>query len=164
MRQFDDLYFTTATILNWHKLLVEDIFKDTIIDSFRYCVQNKRANIWAFVIMENHIHLVWHILPPHELINVRQGMLKYTSQKMIALLIDSGNLETLDHFRVNRKDRTFQIWERNPLSVGIYSEKVLKQKIDYIHNNLLKKGKEDVYYKYSSASYYATGIKNWDFL
>ncbi len=164
MKIYRDLYFTTATILNWTNLLVEDRFKDIIIDSFRYCVNNKRANIWAFVIMQNHIHLVWHILSPYDLIFVRQGLLKFTSQKIIATLVDCGDTNTLNMFKVNRGDRNFQIWERNPLSVSILSDKVLAQKITYIHNNLSRKGLDDLTYKYSSASFYATGIRNWDFL
>lgn len=164
MQFYSDLYFTTATILNWYKLLSRDSNKDIIIDAFRYCVKEKRATIWAFVIMQNHIHLVWHILPPYELTFVRQGMLKFSSQKIISQLVDDGNFKTLNNFKVGRQDRNFQIWERNPLSIPIFSDKVLEQKINYIHNNLGKKGLDDLSYKYSSASYYETGVKNWDFL
>jgi putative transposase len=164
MRQYSDLYFTTATIFKWSPLLAEDRFKDIIIDAFRFCVTQKRANIWAFVIMENHIHLVWHILSAYELLQVRQGMLKFTAQKIIATLLDAGEFEKLNYFKVGRADRNFQIWQRDPLSIEILNEKVLAQKINYIHNNLSKKGLNDLEYKYSSASYYETGIKNWDFL
>ena len=164
MRQYSDLYFTTATILHWNHLLANDKFKDIIIDSFRFCVLQKRAEIWAFVIMDNHIHFVWRILPPFELKQVRQGLLKFTAQKIISSLIDAGEFETIEFFKVNRGDRNFQIWKRDTLSVEILSDKVLNQKINYIHNNLNKKGENDVEYKYSSASYYATGLRNWDFL
>jgi REP element-mobilizing transposase RayT len=164
MKQFADLYFTTATILNWYPLLARESFKEIIIDAFRFCVTNKRATIWAFVIMDNHIHLVWQILPPHILHHVRQNMLKFTSQTIRNKLVDEKEDEVLNYFLVNKMDRKFQIWKKRPLSIEILTPKVLDQKINYIHNNLGKKGKDDVSYKYSSASYYATGIRNWDFL
>ena len=164
MKQYSDLYFTTATILHWNHLLSEDKFKDIIIDAFRFCVDQKRADIWAFVIMSNHFHLVWQILEPNELKHVRQSLLKFTSQKIIAKLLDDGQIQKLEEFRVRRGDRNYQIWKRDPLSVEILYDKVLNQKINYIHNNLLKKGFNDLEYKYSSASYYETGIRNWDFL
>ena len=164
MKQYSDLYFTTATILHWNHLLSEDKFKDIIIDAFRFCVDQKRADIWAFVIMSNHFHLVWQILEPNELKHVRQSLLKFTSQKIIAKLLDDGQIQKLEEFSVRRGDRNYQIWKRDPLSVEILYDKVLNQKINYIHNNLLKKGFNDLEYKYSSASYYETGIRNWDFL
>ena len=78
MKKYIDLYFTTATILHWYPLLSDDRYKDVIIDSFRFIVEQKRATIWAFVIMDTHIHLVWQILDPHLLWQVRRDMLKYT--------------------------------------------------------------------------------------
>lgn len=165
MKQLLDLYFTTATILNWIPLLKENEYKDIVIGSFRYAVQNKRANILAFVIMNNHIHLVWQILPPYELGKVRQSMLKYTAQQFkFNLLKNKSTSNLLEKFKVDKIDRTYQFWMKKPLSVAIYTEKVLHQKINYIHKNLLRKGLDDIKYKYSSAYYYETGKKNWDFL
>lgn len=164
MKRYIDTYFTTATILNWIPLLERNDFKDIVIDSLRFAVMNKRALVYAFVIMNNHFHVVWQVLTPFTLYDVRQNMLKYTAQQIRSLLSENPDYYPLEKFRVDRGDRTYQIWERNPLSIEIYSDKVLKQKINYIHNNLAKKGLDDVSYKYSSASYYATGIKNWDFL
>ncbi|MEI2696025.1 MAG: hypothetical protein V9E90_13215 [Saprospiraceae bacterium] len=171
-----DTYFTTATILNWYPLFEDDTFKDIIIDSFSFTVKNKRASIFAFVIMSNHFHVVWQILPPYELNRVRQNLLKFTSQHFKFLLSNNflnkydlykteiKTSDILDQFRVDKIDRKHQFWKRNPLSVEILSEKVLNQKINYIHNNLARKNLNDVSYKYSSAYYYETGLKNWDFL
>ena len=164
MKQYCDLYFTTATIINWYPLLEKDSYKDIVIDAFKYCVSEKRATIWAFVIMDNHIHLVWQILPPFELKKVRQNMLKYTAQTLRNKLLDEKNEKALQKLSVSKSDRLFQVWKRNPLSVEILTEKVLIQKINYIHNNLFRIGMNDASYKYSSAKYYETGIRNWDFL
>jgi len=78
--------------------------------------------------------------------------------------MDRNDWETLEKYKVRHSDRYFQIWKKNPLSVELIDPKVLKQKINYIHDNRRRKGGDDVGYKYSSASYYSTGIKNWDFL
>ena len=62
-------------------------------------------------------------------------------------------------------DRTYQIWERNALHVSLWSRAVIKQKLDYIHNNPVAAGMcinaED--YMYSSAVY-EKGIRRWTFL
>jgi len=164
MRKYRDLYFTTATILNWHPLFASDTNKDIVIDAFRYCVVQKRANVWAFVIMDMHIHMIWHILSPYSLSGVRRDMLKFISQTIKNKMVADGQLEALDVFKVKKSDRYIQIWKRNPLSVEILYDDVLEQKLNYIHTNLFRKGKDDVSYKYSSAGYYASGERNWDFL
>ena len=50
-------HFFTATNLEWKKLLEPNKYKDIVINSLRFLTEDKRANIYAFVIMVNHIHL-----------------------------------------------------------------------------------------------------------
>lgn len=70
------------------------------------------------------------------------------------------NLGLLNQLKVDSKDREYQVWKRNPLSIELFTPAVFYQKIDYIHNNPVRAGlckfPED--YKYSSASYYETGV------
>lgn len=55
--------FFTATNLEWKKLLRPDKYKDIIINSFRFLVENKRIKLYAFVIMPNHLHFIWQMQP-----------------------------------------------------------------------------------------------------
>ena len=54
--------FFTATMLEWKKLLAPDKYKDIIIDSLRFHVANKRIKLYGFVIMPNHLHLIWQMM------------------------------------------------------------------------------------------------------
>jgi putative transposase len=54
--------FFTATILEWKRLLKPDKYKDIIISSLEFLVRNKRVQVNAFVIMDNHIHLIWQMM------------------------------------------------------------------------------------------------------
>ncbi len=76
--------------------------------------------------------------------------------------------QVLKIFEVNLKDRKYQFWERNPLSVDLYSRKVVLQKLDYIHANPLS-GKWNLAhspldYWFSSYRFYETGIDDFGFL
>ena len=51
--------FFTATILYWKKLLKPDKYKQIIIESLKFLVAEKRVQVYGFVIMPNHIHLIW---------------------------------------------------------------------------------------------------------
>ena len=151
--------FFTATILDWKPLLQNDDYKDIIIDALRFAIKKRRINLYAFVIMNNHIHIVWQQLPPFTKSQVQLGFMKYTAQK-IKYDLQKNNLHLLKEFKVDTKDREYQIWKRNPLSIELFTPAVFHQKIDYIHNNPVRAGlcKYPEDYKYSSARYYETGV------
>ncbi len=74
----------------------------------------------------------------------------------------------LERLVVNAKDRKFQLWERNSLSIDLFTQKVLEQKLNYIHSNPLqykwRLAKTPESYYYSSASFYETSNSDFDFL
>jgi putative transposase len=157
--------FFTATILEWKPLLSHDCYKDIVISSIRNLVQRKIVAIHAFVIMNNHMHILWHVIHPYKRKDVQRDMLKYTAQTIIRELKNT-HPHFLNDYYVGAKDRQYQIWERNPLTISIWSEEVLKQKLEYIHNNPVKAElcamAED--YKYSSASVYSGADNDFDFV
>lgn len=161
------LTFITATILNWNYLLKTDKYKDIIINSLKFLVNNNRIVLSAFVIMPNHIHIVWRVSKDLKYENVQRDFLKYTSQEIIRDLKVHNPLR-LGKFYVGAKDREYQIWERNALSIKIYSEKVAVEKINYIHKNPVQEGWRlcdlSDEYKYSSARFYYEGIDGWEML
>lgn len=152
--------FFTATILEWKPLLTDDTYKDIIINSLLFLKNEKSIVVFGFVIMPNHIHLIWQIQDGYKRERIQNRFLKFTAQQIKFRLIDNND-QALSQFRVNTSDREYQIWERNALSVDLWSEPVFMQKLNYIHNNPLQhkwqlaKFPED--YKYSSAKFYETG-------
>ena len=164
--RYYNLYFTTATILEWKHLLKKDVLKDIVIDSLRFLVREERAVVYDFVIMPNHIHLIWCIPEPHLLTDVKSALLSYTGHQFKKVLRASYP-QVLEKFRVDLSDRQYQFWERNPLSVEIYYDKVRWQKAQYIHWNPCV-GKWNLAerpeaYKYSSA-YKSEEGGYWDFV
>jgi putative transposase len=157
-------YFT-ATIKDWLPLLDTDKYKNIIIDSLHFMVENKRIELNAFVVMNNHIHLIWQPLPGHSLFSIQLSFMKFTAQQIKFALIKDNN-PLLEKCRVNKKDRTFQIWKRNPLSVELSSQKVFLQKLEYIHYNPVEAGLTSYpeVYHYSSASFYETGVDHFKML
>lgn len=157
--------FYTATILEWQPLLQDDAYKEIIIESLSFLVNQKRIKLLAFVIMSNHIHLIWQILSPYTPVQVQHSFMKFTAQQF-KFDLEKNNPTLLEQFRVNAKDRTYQFWERNPLTVELFTPAVFYQKLEYIHYNPVKAGlctlPEE--YFYSSARFYETGIDNFQML
>src|ERR1700749_453321 len=125
--------FFTATILEWKHLLKLDAFKDIIINSLLFLKNEGSVVIYAFVIMPNHIHLIWQIQDGFKRENVQQRFLKFTAQQMKFKLLDTSD-RLIERFWVDAADRPFQIWKRDALSVDLWSPDVFDQKFDYIHN------------------------------
>ena len=157
--------FFTATILEWKPLLQNDSYKDRIIKCLQFLVKDKRIRLYAFVIMSNHIHLIWQPLPGQTLQTIQHSLLKHTAQEF-KIDLQKNNIALLEQFKVTAKDRTYQFWERNSLSVELRSSKVFNQKLEYIHYNPVKAGlcilPEEYYH--SSAKFYATGVDNFGML
>jgi len=58
MKEPEGIYFLTLQIVGWVDLFSRKIYKDIVIDSFIFCKENKGFEIFAYVIMSNHIHIL----------------------------------------------------------------------------------------------------------
>ncbi len=161
------IYYFTATILGWKKLLASDQNKLTIIKSLKFIVAQKRITLYAFVIMPNHIHLIFSLYDEYPLSSFKRDFLKYTAQVMKLDLL-KNNPGAIEEYKSTQNDRHYQFWERRPLAIPVYNEKTFFQKLNYIHNNpvsdrwKLAPIPEDYYY--SSAKFYNTDIDDWGFI
>jgi putative transposase len=157
--------FFTATILEWKPLLHEDEYKDIIINSLQFLVTNKRVRLYAFVIMQNHIHLIWQALNEFTPVNIQHSLLSYTAHQM-QLKLQKGNASLLLSFKVTAEDRSYQFWERDSLGIELYTHDTFIQKLDYIHYNPVKAGvcRFPEEYKYSSAKFYELGVDDFNML
>ena len=157
--------FFTATIYEFKPALAEDIYKDIIINSLQFLVREKRIELNAFAIMSNHLHLIWQPLPGFSSSANQASFMKYTAQQILRLLLEN-NSELHAGFKVNKYDRDYQLWKREPLSVELISESIFIQKLEYIHYNPVKAGlcaiAEDYYY--SSAKFYYDGTNSFGML
>ena len=50
-----EIYFWTATINKWQRLLEKDEYKNVIIDSLQYLTDEEKIDVYAFINMPNHI-------------------------------------------------------------------------------------------------------------
>ena len=74
--------FFTATILEWKRLLKNDAYKDIVINSLRFLKDEKSIVIYGYVIMPNHIHLIWQIQYGFTRDKIQLRFLKFTAQQI----------------------------------------------------------------------------------
>ena len=59
---FNEIYFWTSVIKDWKHLLKTDEMKMIIIGSFQWLVQHELVHIYGYVVMDNHVHVLWEQL------------------------------------------------------------------------------------------------------
>lgn len=157
--------FVTATIYEWHPLLKREVFKKIIIESLQFLVKEARIILYAYCVMDTHMHLIWQVKGKWLSSDVRRDFFKYTAHQFKRLLQENYPYE-LALFKATQHDRTYQFWERHTLCVEVFTPGVFNQKLDYIHNNPVSAGicllPEE--YKFSSAAYYYNGLDDHEFL
>lgn len=158
----NEVYFWTDTIRDWKHLLNTDEFKQLIIESWKYLVQREKVSIYGFVIMPNHIHVVWEMKEKNGKEMPHASFNKFTAHQFLLKLseADKGRLKLFG--TPEEIERSHRFWQRDPLAVLMDSKEKVEQKLNYIHLNPLQdhwnlaKRPED--YKWSSACFYERGI------
>ncbi|MFN8416556.1 MAG: transposase [Cytophagaceae bacterium] len=108
-----EIYFWTATINEWKPLLQNEKFKNIIINSLQYLSDKGMIDVFAFVIMPNHIHLIWRINEMNGKETVQGAFLKYTAHEFKKEL-RRQSLAHLQEFKVLVCNKQFEFWQRDP--------------------------------------------------
>jgi REP element-mobilizing transposase RayT len=165
--ELGEIYFWTATINNWYKLLLQDSYKDVVIDSLQHLINYNKIDVFAFVIMPNHIHLIWRIKELNGKETPQGSFLKHTAHEFKKMLRKEA-AQLLSWYAVSANNKDYEFWQRDSLAIRLYTREVALQKLNYIHNNPLAEHwnlvKDPCDYKYSSARYYEMNEKNFEFL
>ncbi|MEM8525342.1 MAG: transposase [Bacteroidota bacterium] len=167
------LNFLTLTIVEWIDLFTRPVYSDIVIESLRYCQQEKGLMVFGYVLMPSHLHLIVRTDNTTGLSPIIQSFKSFTANQFLRYIKDTKKPESrrewlLNHFAFNaRKSRNHsqhQIWQRDNHPIELYSPKVIRQKLDYIHYNPVhaKLVALPEHYLHSSASNYknGTGILN----
>ena len=97
--QMDTLqsYYYTDSIFGMKHLLVNDNIKMIIINSWKYFVQTNKIIIYGFVIMPNHLHLIWNMLHLNKKESPAGSFAKFTAHQFQKYLRvnDPGKLKIM---------------------------------------------------------------------
>lgn len=157
------LYFLTLTVAGWVDVFSRKRYKDILLESLAYCKAHKDLHIYGYVIMSNHLHLIASASGEQTLSEVMGDFKSFTAKailKSIKTDIESRRdwlLYLFNFFaRKNKKPSQQQFWESDNHPIILFSEKVIVQKLDYIHYNPVREGIVNLpqHYLYSSASNY----------
>lgn len=165
IRDQSALYFMTFTIVGWIDLFSRKLYRDIFIKNMQHCRNHKELAIGAFVIMTNHVHVIWQS-KTGKLSDTLRDFKSFCTKEFIAAIINESEsrkdwLLHMFRFFANRtnQNKDYKIWMNSNHPEEIHSEAFLHSKLNYIHENPVRAGwvenPED--YLYSSAANYVSG-------
>jgi putative transposase len=150
-------YFITSSVVEGYPLFAIPEASRILLDALLFLQEKRNTELYAYVIMENHIHLV---VRGDNLPGKMQAFKSWTARAIIDLLIDNGHYLLLHKLRKAKNpshtDSIHQFWEEGYHPKHIYGDRMMIQKIEYVHQNPVKRGYVDreEEWRYSSARNY----------
>src|SRR5258707_14451973 len=137
-------HFLTCTIVGWLPVFARPQAVEFVLDSWRFLQRNEGFELFGYVILENHLHLV--AAAPD--LSKKIGRFKsFTARQIIDFLSargESGVLQQLELFkRAHKIDQQHQLWEEGSHPQRIQSDEMMVQTLEYMHNNPQERGYVD---------------------
>lgn len=157
-------YFVSFATVNWIDVFTRAAYFNVLANNLAYCRSSKGMEVYAFCFMPSHVHLIFRS-EHEEPSSLLRDFKKFTSKEMIEK-IQSHPRESRKEWLLSMfsaaADRNkdvwhHQFWQHHNKPIELWSTKVTKQKLDYIHNNPVKAGfvTEPTHWKWSSAKNFA---------
>ena len=160
------MYFLTLQVVFWLDVFTRQNYRDIFIDSLIFCRKNKELDVFGYVIMSNHVHIIVRS-KNGKLSDTLRDLKKYTATQIIEG-IENGNesrrkwllSEMAFAARKHKRNSHYQFWTHENHAVELSTGQMMDQRLNYIHENPVKAGivenAED--YLYSSARNYCDNM------
>jgi REP element-mobilizing transposase RayT len=160
----DRPYYLTFQVVGWADIFSRKLYRDIILDSLKYCRKSKGLNLFAYVIMTNHMHVIMQSRVG-DLSGLVRDFKKFTSKAILKEVNENkqeSRREWLEmvfryHAKYNKRANEMQLWTHENHAVELSTNDMIDSRLEYIHENPVRAGwvenAED--YLYSSARNYA---------
>ncbi len=142
----DGLYYVTFAVAGWLDVFTRRIYQEIFTDSIKFCQKNKGLNIYCFCLMPNHVHFIADSYDG-SLINTLRSFKSHTAKALIAAISENPQesrkelfLHQFNYFGKKSKNNENQFWRHDSHPFYLYSNAMIEQKINYIHNNPVEAG------------------------
>jgi putative transposase len=143
----DGLYFLSFSVVGWVDVFTRRDYQEILIDSIGYCQKHKGLKIYCYCIMPSHVHFITYS-ENDNLTNILRAFKAYTATQLLQAIADNPResrkewmLKLFKYYgnKSSQKQKQ-QFWKHDNHPFYLFSEKVIKQKVDYIHENPVEAG------------------------
>jgi len=160
----EGIYFVSFATVNWIDVFTRRCYKDILVDSLRYCQAHKGLELYAWVIMTNHVHLIMGSTK-QDLAGIIRDLKKHTSKQIIKNITENPQESRKEWMlwmferagKRNSNNQNYQFWQQHNHPIELTNPTIVAQKLAYLHQNPVEAGfvSEPEDYWYSSAKDYA---------
>ena len=143
----DKLHFVTFSVTNWIDLFIRTEYKTILLDSIKFCQQNKDLEVYAYCVMTSHVHLIIGS-KGKALSDIMRDLKRHSSEMLHKAIAQHPNesrkewmLEQMGKAALQFSNNSnFQLWQPESHPIELNNDEILKQKCDYIHYNPVEAG------------------------
>jgi putative transposase len=153
----DKPHFMTCTVMEWLPVFTRPETVQIVLDSWRFQRKHAGLRLYGYVILENHLHF---IAQAQNLNKCVSSFKSFTAGQIIDYLQTQKAERLLQRLRFSKRahkvDREYQFWQEGVHAEMIFNEAMMREKLDYIHANPVKRGYVSLpeHWRYSSAANY----------
>lgn len=136
-RNQDQLYFVTFSVIYWIDVFIRNEYKDELIESLKYCMDNKGLEVYGYCIMTSHMHI---IIGTHgeKMEDILRDFKSYTSSRL-RKLIQANLSESRREWMLwmmeragtkNKNNNGFQFWQQHNNPIELYNNELMDQKLE----------------------------------
>jgi len=163
IRDSAQLHFVSFATVSWIDVFIRRQYCDIIVDSLKYCIENKGLELYAWCIMSSHVHLI--ISSENDNLSaILRDLKRHTSKRILELIADDATESRQTWMlwmfakagEVNSNNEKYQFWQQHNHPIQLSTNEMRKQRLDYLHNNPVVSGAVDEpqNYLYSSCRDY----------
>ena len=135
----EGLYFVTTVLRDFTPLFEKRDVVAIALDSLDFMRRKRGLKIYAYVIMPDHIHLV--VSTDATDISTIVGHFKRYTSRLIARYLKGADPALFERLKANAyKGQNYSVWQETFRAVVISDNDILEQKVNYIHDNPVRRG------------------------
>ena len=141
------LFFMTLTVVGWLDVFTRPLYVNEIVKSLQFCQEKKGLELYAYVIMTNHIHLV-ATRTTGEITDVLRDFKSFTAKQLLKSVLENPSESRKEwmkmvfeyHNTSTKENEKYAFWQKTNHPIALWTPSVTQEKINYIHQNPVRAG------------------------
>lgn len=143
---YDAIFFVTLTVVSWVDVFTRRSYCEEIVKNIQYCQEHKGLELYSYVIMTNHMHWIAG-QKEGKLNSLLRDFKSYTAKQLLSMINDPMEsrqdwmkLVFQYNAKFQKQNAENMFWQKTNHPIDCYNQKVLWQKVNYIHENPVRAG------------------------
>ena len=132
------VYYVTIVVYGRLTIFTHPAYIIPLLDSLNYYRNKHRFKLLGYVVMPDHLHLLIWPYGESTMSDIMRDFKRFTSGRIARQAQVEGNSAWLEAFRMAGEAThraEYKVWQDDYWDESLYSEHMLRQKLNYMHQN-----------------------------